>query len=324
MTTIKKTASTSSKKLISIICPVYNEEENIERFFTQMSAVTDTIDDRYDVEFIFTDNASKDRSFVILKELAATHKHIRVYRFSRNFGFQKSLLTAYSKARGDCAVEYDCDLQDPPEMLLRFIEEWENGYEIVYGVRKGRQEGAFITSLRKIFYRFINKISKDDLPHDAGDFMLIDRKILDQLATIDDQHAYIRGIIFSLGFNRKGIDYDRNAREHGTSKFRPSDLLRLAVDGIVSQSTFPLRIASFAGLMIAFITLLFSFYFLISRIFFEEQWPPGIALITIITLFSVSLNALFLGIIGEYLGRIYTQVKKRPFTIIAQSLNDDT
>ena len=323
MTNTKKTSQTSSKKLISIICPVYNEEENIERFFTEMSKVTDTIADRYDVEFIFTDNASSDRSFAILRELAAKHKHIRAYRFSRNFGFQKSLLTAYSKARGDCAVEYDCDLQDPPEMLLRFVEEWENGYEIVYGVRKTRQEGAFITSLRKVFYRFINKISSDDLPHDAGDFMLIDRKILDQLVTIDDQHAYIRGIIFSLGFNRKGIDYDRHAREHGTSKFRPSDLMRLAVDGIVSQSTFPLRIASFAGLVIAFVTLLFCFYFLISRIFFEEQWPPGIALITIVTLFSVSLNALFLGIIGEYLGRIYMQVKKRPFTIITQSLNDD-
>lgn len=314
--------SMTDKKRISIVCPVYNEEENVQRFFDRMSNVTHTLEERYEFEFIFTNNASTDSTLDILRTIAAQNPHVKVYSFSRNFGFQKSLLTGYHKATGDCSIEYDCDLQDPPELLIDFIQAWEEGYDIVYGIRKGRKEGKIITSMRKIFYRLITRLSEHDLPHDAGDFMLLDRKILNELRKIDDQNVYIRGLVFSMGFKRLGIDYDRNARELGHSKFKPLDLIRLAMDGIISQSTFPLRVASYTGLIISFATLLFSIYFLISRLVFEEAWPPGIALITILVLFSVSLNALFLGIIGEYLGRIYSQVKKRPFTIIDESIND--
>jgi dolichol-phosphate mannosyltransferase len=303
------------KKLVSIVTPVYNEEENAELYYQRMRGVIDTLSDRYDFEFVITDNCSTDSTFSIFKRLAESDHRIRVFRFSRNFGYQKSIWTGYSLAKGDAAIEFDCDLQDPPELLSLFLEKWEEGSKITYGIRRKRQEGYVITLLRKVFYRLINAISDQYLPPDAGDFMLIDRKIIDHLATIQDQNLYLRG------YEQVGIPYKRDAREHGVSKFPMRKMIGLAMDGIISQSTLPLKIASYTGFLVAITTLLMSAFFIIYKLAYGADFPRGFTTTAILILFSVSLNAIFLGIIGEYISRIYLQLKRRPLTIIEDSVD---
>jgi len=310
-----------TKKLVSIIVPAYNEEDNVEYCYGELKKITDTLSDSYNFEFIFTDNASTDRTFDLLEKLAEKDERIRIFSFSRNFGYQKSIHTGYNKAEGDCAIEYDCDLQDPPELLPEFLKHWKEGNQIVYGIRKTRREGKFITFLRKVFYRFINKISEHTLPEDAGDFMLIDKVIINEIKKRQDQHPYLRGMIFSFGFNQKGVPYDRNERKHGKTKFSLKKMLGLAVDGIISQSIVPLRIASYTGIIVALITVFLSGFYIVERLFFGLDWPAGWTTTVVLLLFSISLNALFLGIIGEYLLRIYNQVRNKSVTIIKKEID---
>jgi len=310
-----------ARKLLSIVVPVYNEQGNITPLYDEVAKIMRRVEDRYDWELVFTDNCSKDATFSELVALAEKDARVRVFRFSRNFGFQRSILTGYLKARGDAAVQIDCDLQDPPELILTFIQEWEAGNKVVYGVRKSRKEGFFITLLRRVFYRLIDFLSEDHLPHDAGDFRLVDRRVLDVLRQIDDSKPYLRGTLATLGFPQKGIAYDRAARERGESKFRMRDLFALAFDGILSHSTVPLRVATYTGLVVSVITFLAIVYYALARIFWGKDWPPGFATTTALILLSLSLNALFLGVIGEYVGRIYHQVRKRPLTIIEHTVD---
>lgn len=308
-----------SKKLISIITPVLNEEENLYPYHERVCKVIDSLSNKFDFEIIFTDNASTDRTFEIIRELAKKDDRVSGYRFSRNFGYQNSIFTGYQKSKGQATIEFDCDLQDPPELLPKFIEQWEAGNQIVYGVRMKRQEGFFIGFIRKRFYRILNKISDIDLPHDAGDFMLLDRVIVNELKKVEDYNLYIRGIVFSFGFNKVGIPYNRDARVRGVTKFSASKLMQLAFNGIVSMSVLPLRIASYIGIVIAFVTLLVSFTYIVLRLT-GSPWPAGFTTNVVLLLFSISLNALFLGIIGEYIARMSNQVKKRPITIISDEV----
>jgi dolichol-phosphate mannosyltransferase len=309
------------KKLLSIVTPVYNEEENAETYYNRIIAVIDKLSDKYDFEIIITDNCSKDKTFEVFSEIAKKDNRIKIYKFSRNFGYQRSIWTGYTKANGDVAIEFDCDLQDPPELLPQFLEKWENGAKIVYGIRKKRKEGVFITFLRKVFYRFINLISEHELPLDAGDFMLIDRCILNHLKDVKDTNLYLRGTIFSYGYKREGIEYDRQERVKGNSKFPLRKMVSLALDGIISQSTLPLKVASYTGFAVAVLTLVLSFYFILAKSVFGFDYPRGFTTTLVVILFSVSLNSIFLGIIGEYIARIYIDIKKRPMSIIEKEFN---
>ena len=205
--------------LISIVIPVFNEGENIDPLYERIRAVIDPLHETYRFEILFTDNHSTDQTFTRISEIAEDDDRIRCLRFSRNFGFQRSILTGYRAAGGAAAIQLDADLQDPPELIPAFLEHWEQGIAVVYGVRAKRHEGWLITTGRAIFYRLINWMSADDLPHDAGDFRLVDRKILDALNEVDDYHPYLRGLIASFGFEQLGIPYDRDARLRGESKF---------------------------------------------------------------------------------------------------------
>lgn len=223
-------------------------------------------------------------------------------------------------SKGDAAIEYDCDLQDPLEMLPEMLSKWEEGNKIVYGIRAKRAEGKIIILLRTIFYNVLNKIGEHALPPNAGDFMLLDRIIVDKLSKIKNKNPYIRGIIFGYGFKRVGIEYERMARIHGTSKFPFSKMLRLAMDGIVSQSTFPLRITSLFGFTVAIITCLTGVWFILNKMFFNANLPEGFTVTILVTLFGISINAIFLGIIGEYIARIYSQITSNiDCTIIEES-----
>jgi len=308
-------------KLISICIPVYNEEQNIEPLYEALLLVMTQVSDRYDFELLFTDNHSSDRTFEVLEHLARRDSRVRVMRFSRNFGFQRSIFTAYISARGAAAVEIDCDLQDPPALILEFIHKWESGYRVVYGVRSARKESWWMNLTRGVFYRLIDFLSEDELPLDAGDFRLVDRCVLEELRKFEDYQPYLRGTIASLGFDQIGIPYDRAERQLGESKFSFRELMGLALDGILNHSVVPLRIATYLGLAISGSTLVAIFGYLIGRVVLGKNWPPGFASIVVLILGSLSLNALFLGIIGEYLGRIYRQVKRRPLTVIERELN---
>jgi dolichol-phosphate mannosyltransferase len=312
------------RKLITVLVPVFNEEQNIEALYRALQPVIAQLSDRYEFEILFTDNHSDDSTFAVIERLAAGDPRIRALRFSRNFGFQRSIFTGYMHARGDAAVQIDCDLQDPPELILQFIKKWEEGHRVVYGIRSSRKEGWMMNTTRRVFYRLIDSLSEDDLPLDAGDFRLLDRRVLDELRSFDDYQPYLRGTVAALGFSQIGIPYDRAERARGTSKFSFRELVGLALDGILNHSVVPLRIATYLGLGVSLLTLLGIAGYAVGRLFFAANWPPGFASIIILILGSLSLNALFLGIIGEYLGRIYKQVKRRPLTIIEREIDSAT
>ena len=309
------------KPLISVIVPVFNEVENVRPLYQRLSAVFDGLKKRFYFEIVFTDNHSDDGTFNALAELAETDKRIRVFRFSKNFGFQRSIMTGYLKARGEAAIQIDCDLQDPPELIPDFLDKFEEGHDVVYGIRQLRREGALINSMRKAFYWLIDALSDDQLPHQAGDFRLVSRRVIDVMNQMDDSHPYLRGMIASFGFKQMGITYDRASREKGKSKFSFLKLMTLALDGILYHSLIPLRIATLTALVMATITFFGLFFYFTGNIFFGQEWPAGFATTTILLLLSITLNALFLGVIGEYLGRIYQQIKKQPLTIIEKTIN---
>jgi polyisoprenyl-phosphate glycosyltransferase len=311
----------TTTKLLSIVVPVYNEAGNVEPLHAAVVAALAPLADRYDWELIFTDNHSEDTTFAELTRLAGRDARVRVFRFSRNFGFQRSIYTGYMQARGDAAIQLDCDLQDPPSLIREFVREWEAGHRVVYGVRRGRQEGAGITLARRIFYRLIDLLSEDRLPHDAGDFRLVDRRVIEVLRRIDDHKPYLRGTLATLGFAQKGIVYDRAGRARGESKFKLRDLFGLALDGILSHSTVPLRAATYIGLLVSVVTCVAIVGYTVGRLVVGKDWPAGFATTTILILLSLSLNALFLGVIGEYVGRIYHQVRRRPLTIIEERID---
>ena len=310
-----------AKRLISICVPVFNEEGNIEPLYRELLPVMGRLSAKYDFELLFTDNHSTDRTFEVLESLARQDHRIRAIRFSRNFGFQRSIFTAYMNCRGEAAIQIDCDLQDPPSLIADFIEKWEQGYHVVYGVRTSRKESRWMNTTRRIFYRLIDALSEDPLPHDAGDFRLVDRRILNELRAFEDYQPYLRGTIAAIGFQQIGLSYDRAERLTGESKFSFGELFGLALDGILNHSVVPLRIATLLGSVVSVTTLLGIVGYMIGRLFLGRNWPPGFATIIILILGSLSLNALFLGIIGEYLGRIYRQVKRRPLTITERELN---
>lgn len=311
-----------AKSLISIVIPVFNEEGNVRRLHERLCTVFDPMAARYDFEFVFTDNHSEDDTFEILRELSRSDTRIRVYRFSRNFGFQRSILAGYRLARGAAAIEIDCDLQDPPEIMTEFIAKWEEGYSVVYGVRAKRPESLFMRAGRKLFYRLIDALSETELPHDAGDFRLIDRRVLDIVVELDDTRPYLRGVIANIGFRQIGVTYERSRRAEGESKFHFRDLVRLALDAITNHSVTPLKIASLAGVLIMLASVGLGVFFLVNYFIYGDTWPRGFATLIIATLFLSGMNAMFLGLLGEYIGRIYLQVKQRPSAIIEDALED--
>ena len=309
------------RKLISFIIPVFNEDGNIQRCYDSITEMMQTLSDRYDYELIFTDNHSTDGSFVQLQQLALHDRRVKVLRYSKNFGHQRSVYTGYAHSSGDIAVQIDSDLQDPPDLVPEFIKLWEEGYKVVYGVRKTRKEGWLINRIRHVFYRLINMISEDELPIDAGDFRLVDRRVVDELCKVEDYQPYLRGTIAAMGFEQIGVPYDRQERTWGESKVPLTAMIRIALDGVLNHSVAPLRFAVYTGLLVSTVTFGLFLGFLISRLWFGNNWPPGFATTTILILMSITLNAFFLGIIGEYLGRIYRQGKRRPMVVIEEELN---
>ncbi|MDD3019697.1 MAG: glycosyltransferase family 2 protein [Alphaproteobacteria bacterium] len=310
------------RKLLSVVIPVYNEEENVDRAYAAVAYVFDnTLGGKYDWEIVFTDNHSEDRTFAKIEEIASQDKRVRAVKFTRNFGFNKSLLTAYRMARGDAAIQLDCDLQDSPSIFLQFIKLWEEGHDVVVGLRQERPESKWLLGARKIFYRFLSNISEDNLVIDGGDFRLVDKHILDQLRKMNIATPYVRGLISTLSKKQTGFSYKRSKREFGKSKFPVTKLIGLAVDGIISHSVAPLRLATLAAALTGFAAVILAFIYFLGRLLWEDFWPDGLATTLLIQLFGIAMNAFFLGIIGEYLSRIYQQLRDMPITVVEKSVN---
>jgi dolichol-phosphate mannosyltransferase len=315
----------ADRRLISVIIPVYNEEENVLLAYEAVRAVFESKLQAYDFEIVFTDNHSEDATFSEIRKIADRDSRVRAVRFTRNFGFNKSLLTGYRLAKGAAAIQVDCDLQDPPAIFPEFIRRWEQGHDVVVGVRNQRPEARWLLALRKTFYRMLKLISEDNVVLDGGDFRLVDRSVLDQLKVIHDSSPYVRGLVSTVSANLSEFSYERTTRKFGKSKFPLLKLVTLAIEGIVSHSTLPLRLASLVGFVVFAATLLLAAWYTIDRLMLPEasMWPAGFATTVILQLLSISLNAIFLGVIGEYVGRIYQQARVRPITVVEAALNMD-
>jgi len=311
------------KPLITVIVPVFNEEDNVERAYGKITETFDTLADRYRLELLFSDNHSTDRTFALLAGLAARDQRVKVIRLARNFGFQKSVLTAYRCSSGDAVAQIDCDLQDPPDLLVRFLEKWEEGHDVVIGIRRKREEPQALQISRKVFYRLLRRISDETLIDDAGDFRLVDRSVVDRLRMVRDMQPYTRGLISALAVRQIGIAYDRSARAFGQSKFPLRRLFGFARDGIISHSLAPLRLASLIGVLVAAGAAFLIVFYAISYALYGWDWPPGFVTLTLLLLSSISINALLIGILGEYIGRIHQEVRVRPLTLVESTLNID-
>jgi glycosyltransferase involved in cell wall biosynthesis len=311
------------KLLVSLVIPVYNEEENVMAFYADARRVIDPLADKYEFEFVFTDNHSTDKTPDLLRDLARADSRVRAYRFSRNFGYQRSILTAYLRCRGDAAIQLDCDLQDPTDLIVEFLKRWREGYDVVYGTRVSRLESWKWSIARKAFYWLVDFLSEDPIPLDAGDFRLVSRRVIEELRRIDDTRPYLRGTIATLGFNQLGIDYNRGARVRGTTKFSIYDNVMLALDGIVNQSVVPLRVATYVGITVSFLTLLAIFGYLVAYFTVGFRAPAGFTTTTVLILGSLSINAMLLGILGEYIGRMYLQMKKKSLSIVERELHNE-
>lgn len=310
------------KTLISIIVPVFNEEDNVERTYRELKRVTAELDE-YEFEFVFTDNHSTDSTFQRLYEIAMTDTSVRLVRFARNFGFQKSVLTGYRLARGAAAIQIDADLQDPPALFGTFLQKWREGHDVVVGVRRQRREGRLLHQGRKSYYRLMARLDGPHLIPDAGDFRLIDRSVIEKLRRIHEPHLYLRGLISSLARRQVGVPFDRAERLHNQSKFRFGALLKLAAQGVLAHSSLPLRIAFYVGLATAGGAAVLAAFYLLLAILNPGSIPRGFTTTQILILFGIGLNSLFLGVIGVYVGRIYDQVRLRPATVISDAVNFD-
>ena len=304
--------------LVSIVVPCYNEEGVIAETHRRLSQVLNA-QAGLEVEILYVDDGSRDQTWSILQTLpSSAHLTVRALTLSRNFGHQLAVSAGIERAKGDAVVLIDADLQDPPEVLPEMIREWQNGWDVVYGVRTERDgESAFKRATAAMFYRLINKLSEVPIPVDTGDFRLMDRKVVDALMAMPEHDRFIRGMVSWLGFRQKPLPYKRDARWAGETKYPLSKMIKFALTAISSFSTSPLKIASWVGFATSGAAVLGMLYDLGLRLF-TSTWVEGWTALMLAVLFIGGIQLLVLGIMGEYIGRIYGESKRRPLFLIRE------
>jgi len=279
--------------------------------------------DDYTYEHIFIDNASRDKTVSILKEISLTDPNVKVIVNTRNFGHIRSPYHALMQAKGDAVIAMAADLQDPPAMIVDFLRKWESGYKIVIGVKAKSEESALFFAIRSIYYRIIGNLADIELVKNFTGFGLYDRDIVDILKKIDDPYPYFRGLICDIGYERVEIEYTQNARKRGITKNNFYTLYDLAMLGITNHSKVPLRLATMTGFAVAILSLLVAVGYFIYKLIFWDSFSVGIAPLVIGLFFFASVQLFFIGIIGEYIGAIHTQILKRPLVIEKERINFD-
>ena len=313
---------TTQRKKLSVIIPFYNEEDNLKRIYDELMHVRAGELAAYDFEIILMDNHSTDKSFALASEIAAMDNSVTTIRLSRNFGYQVNILTGFLNCTGDAAVQLDADGEDDPALIAKFVEHWEKGFEVVYGVRRQRVEGGFVTLQRKIFYRLLASLSSVDIPLDAGDFRLLGRNVLEGLRRCPERGLYLRGIISYLGFDQVGVPYDRRPRYRGISKFSWWGYVALALDGITAFSRKPLMLAVWVGIGLAVLSFLTGIVYLV--LFLTARITvPGFTTLVILVLFLAGVQLICIGILGIYVGSVFEEVKQRPRGIIERIVSSE-
>lgn len=315
--------------MMSVVIPIFNEEDNINHLYERLSKEDCLQKEGY--EIIFVDDGSYDNTYTLLEALSKKDPKVKIVKFSRNFGHQAAITAGIRLAKGDATIIMDGDLQDPPEMLYQFMDKWREGYHVVYAIRRKRKENFVKKIGYKTFYRLLNLISDIDIPLDSGDFCLMDKKVIKVLNAEMTEHArFVRGLRAYAGFRQIGVEYERDKRAAGDVKYTFRKLFRLALDGLLDFSTFPLRLATYLGFAIAIPSFLTGIFFIIHRIFnfkflgYSPTDTPGLASLATGVFFLGGLVLIILGVIGEYIGRMYFEVKKRPFYIIDEIINNDS
>ncbi len=312
----------SRRRVISYVLPVYNESGGIRTFHERLAAVAATRPD-LDFEFIYVNDGSRDDSLSILRELAGADDSVKVLDLSRNFGHQMAITAGLDHASGDAVIVMDTDLQDPPAVSLELVAAWEAGAEVVYAQRRTRKDSAFKRFTAHSYYRLLRRFADIDIPVDTGDFRLLDRKAADQLRNHRERNRFVRGLVASMGFHQVAVPFDRDERTSGSTHYPLPKMLRFAADGVTSFSTVPLKIITRLGFGTVVLALLGILYALVLRIFLPQISVPGWTLLMIIVLFLGGVQMLSLGVIGSYVGRIYTQVQNRPLYIVRDVVERD-
>lgn len=309
-------------KLITIIIPCYNEEEVLPQLFKQLRKVTDSIEN-YKFEFLFVNDGSKDNTLDIIKAYKKQDPRIEYVDLSRNFGKEIGMLAGMDYSRGDAVIIMDADLQHPPEKINEMIEWWEKGYDDVYTVRENKEETHFRKLASNTYYKLLQKMTTEKVYPNSGDFRLLDRKCVDALVSMRETERYTKGMYGWIGFKKKKLTYEENERAAGNTKWKLSELFKLAIDGITSYSTVPLRISSIIGIVISLIAFLFLVIEVI-KIMINGPEVAGYGTLLVGILFLGGIQLISLGIIGEYLSRIFIETKERPPYLVNEVSRKET
>jgi glycosyltransferase involved in cell wall biosynthesis len=312
----------SKTPLISIVVPVKDEENGIRPFVERVSEVLGQVS-KGEWEILFVDDGSTDETIAAIAAAHYREPRVRALSLSRNFGKEAAISAGLEHARGQAVVPMDVDMQDPPEVLIEMVAKWREGYEMVFGVRRNRASDSLPKRLTAgLYYRAHNWVSNDKIPENAGDFRLLDRKVVDAIRTLPERNRFMKGLFAWAGFRQTAVEYDRVERAVGSTKFNYWKLWTLALDGITSASTAPLRIWSYVGAMIAFLAMCYA-VFITSRTLLFGVDMPGYASIMVSVLFLGGVQLISLGILGEYVGRILTETKQRPLYVIRDRIGFD-
>jgi polyisoprenyl-phosphate glycosyltransferase len=306
------------RPLVSVVSPVYQEEAGIEEFHRRLMACLRSLDGDLDHEVVYVNDGSTDRSLDLLQKLVADDHHVRVVDLSRNFGHQVALSAGVDHARGDAVVVIDSDLQDPPEVIPEMIEKWREGFKVVYGVRMSRAgETRFKLFTSKMYYGLMDRVSEVPLPRQAGDFRLLDRKVVDVLDRMPERNRYVRGMVAWVGFPQCAVEYERDPRFAGTTNYTFRRMVRLALDGLTSFSERPLRLATQLGVIVTALSFAFAAWTIIATIVDPDGSSRGWPSLMAVVLFLGGVQLLCVGVLGEYVGRVYRETKGRPLYVVS-------
>lgn len=300
---------------LSVVIPVYNEEANLPALYQRLTSVLDETGLRY--EMVFVDDGSRDASRALLRELAAQDQRVAAIELARNFGHQVAISAGLDYARGDGVIVMDADLQDPPEVLPQFIAKWREGHDVVYAIRAQRKEHWLKRTAYAGFYRLLQRVAQIEIPLDAGDFCIMDRRVVELLAAMPERNRFVRGIRSWVGLDQVGLAYERHARNAGEPKYTFSRLVYLALDGLVSFSYIPLRVITLLGFSVSLLSILLAVFYTVKKLLYGLN-PPGFATLIVSIFLLAGMQLITTGVIGEYVGRIFEEVKRRPLYIVRQ------
>lgn len=301
--------------VVSIVCPLYNEQDNVAELLARITAIMHDVSDARPYEIVLVNDGSTDGTLAAMRSAARSVPQVRIVNLSRNFGHQIAATAGLDVSRGEAVILMDGDLQDPPELIRDFLQRWREGYDVVYATRRSRKgESFFKLATARLFYRVTRKLTNVSIPVDTGDFRLMSRRVVDALKNTREKHRFLRGLVSWVGYRQTGVEYDRDARHSGVTKYPLSKMFSFAIDGITSFSEIPLRFATYFGFFVSCFAFVYAVLVLVLK--FMHRNTPGYTSTMIAILFLGGVQLVTIGILGEYVGRIYDQIKQRPLYLV--------